>query len=212
MKFISSLIFLLVIVACKDSNKIPDNFDYGEVKNGVYTNKYLNFDFRSPQGWAIQSKEQLKAVMNEGQKMIEKNNKDLGQQIKAADVRSAGLFAAFKYPTDSFTGKFNSSVSIAIENVSGVRTVKSGKDYLMSARSMMERSGIEYTFGDYTKETIGNKEFDVLKTNVTMQHVPLKQRYYVTLIKGFALVVITTFQDDSEEAEFDDILKGFKFN
>jgi hypothetical protein len=149
--------------------------------------------------------------MDEGAKIIEKNNKDLADQIKAADVRSATLFVAFRYPSDSTEGRFNSSISIAVENVARVHSVRNGKDYLQSARKLMEKSGIDYTFGDYSTEMLGGKKFDVLKVDLTMQGIPLKQNYYATIVKGFALVMIATFRDETEEAEFNDIVRGIKF-
>jgi len=213
MKLLPALLILIAFTQCKDKRKIPDNFDYGETKNGLYTNNYLGFQFRTPDGWQVQSKEQVKAVMKEGAEIIEEHNKDLSKEIKAADVRSAALYAAFRYPTDSVTGKFNSSISIAVENIAGVHEVKSGKDYINSARKMMERSGIDYTkFSNVETESINGHDFDVMKTELTMKGIPLRQRYYATIIKKFALVMIATFQTDEEEAEFDQIVRGIKFN
>ena len=69
------VLLVLVIGGCKRSPKIPDNFDYGTVEQGVYKNAFFDLEIPLIHGWDVQSKEGMDQLM-------EKGADEIGEEIK----------------------------------------------------------------------------------------------------------------------------------
>lgn len=203
-----------MLIGCKDSGKIPDNFDYGKTENGVYRNDFFKFQVPVPADWSIQNKEQTEEIRKRGRQMMEDANKDFADKISASDVRSATLLTVFKYPVDSAAMEFNPSFMIVSENMAGAKGIKRGQDYLEQAKKLMFQSNMGYRVTPgFTKEKIDNREFDVMETvNNYGGQEDVKQLYYATIDKGFALVTIISFATEEQEAELKKTLGQIKFD
>jgi hypothetical protein len=200
-------------LSCRQSQKIPENFDYGKTENGVYTNKYFDMEVPVPDKWVVQNKEQTEALIQKDNEAIEKSNKELTPQIKTGKVRSATLLAVFKNRTDSLTSEFNASILIRAENLGTIPGIKTGVDYLAQVEKLMRkaRMGYQITPG-FTSKKIGGKEFDVLRVTRNEGEVrDIKQLYHATIDKGFALAIIISFDTDQQAEELHDILHNIKF-
>lgn len=213
MKLLICIFLSVAMIGCRQSTKIPDNFDYGETENGVYRNAYFGFEISIPGKWAVQSKEEMKKIRETGQKVIEKTNKDLASKIRPGDIGNTMLFAAYKIKTDSVSVEFNPSIIIIAENLEMMTGIKKGTDYLSNVRKLMLESGMGYQVAPvFTSEKIGDKEFDRLKISKNVgETMDIKQYYYVTLEKGFALSFVASFDTDQQKEELMDILNGIKF-
>jgi hypothetical protein len=214
MKPLTSLLLLLtILVSCKQTPKIPTDFDYGKTENNIYANKYFDFELPVPPTWVIQDKDQVKQLNQEGQKMLAEKNKTLADQIKASEVSSATLLVVFRNKTDTITGEFNHSFTVIAENLRGITSVKKGEDYLKQAKMLMQKSNMEYRFPNemYTAK-LGNHEFDAMDVIMTIQGIDVHQTYYATIEKGFALSAIASYGTDEQKKEIADVLNGFRFH
>ena len=200
------------MVSCKQSTKIPENFDYGKIENGVYSNSYFNFEIPVPDKWVVQSKEQVEQIKKAGQDLITEKNKEIGSLVKTSDVRTAILLTAFKNRTDTFMGQFNSSFMILSENLGSISGIKTGKDYLLHAKGLMQQSGMAYKFpsGIYS-EKVGNREFDVMDVVMTVKEMEVQQSYYSVIDKKFALNIIISFIGDEQKKELINIINNIRF-
>jgi len=214
LKLLSSFLLALAIIGCKDSGKIPDNFDYGKTENGIYRNNYFNFQVPVPTDWSIQNKEQTEEIRKRGRKVMEEANKDFAEKINANDIRSATLLTVFKFPVDSAAAEFNPSFMMVAENLAGSNTVKSGEDYLEQAKSLMLQSNMGYKITPgFTKEKIGKREFHVMETaNNYGGTEDVRQLYYATIDKGFALATIISFTSKEQEDELKKMIHQLKFD
>lgn len=204
-------ILLVAVTACRQKAGIPENFDYGKVENNVYRNEYFRFELPIPSTWAVQNKEEMNRIRQEGQKVIEKNSdKKFAARIKASEINSAMLLTVFKNKVDSFIGEFNPSVSVLAENtaVSGIR---SGSDYLEHVQKLMKESAMSFDFSGLRKQRIGNREFDVMTVIVSTHGKEVKQLYSAVVDRGFALGIIISYINGEQEQELKDILKGLHF-
>jgi hypothetical protein len=214
MKSLTSLLLLLtVLVSCKQSRKIPTDFDYGKTENNIYSNKYFDFELPVPPTWVIQNKEQVQQLQQEGRKMIAEKNKTLADEIKTSEVSTATLLVVFKNKMDSITGQFNHSFTVMAENLHGVTNIKTAEDYHKQAKKTMQKSNMQFRFPNemYTIK-LGNHEFNAMDVIVTTQGIDVHQTYYVTIEKGFALAVIASYVTDEQKKEIADILNGFRFH
>ena len=212
MRLITSLIILVILVsACRQKTRIPDNFDYGKVENGVYTNRYFNFELPVPKNWDIQNKQQMEELTKLGREVIGEKNKELASQLKASEVNSASLLTVFKNPVDSVTGEFNPSFSLAAENLARFPNLSTGQKYLEQTKTLMKKSGLTYSFGEIRKEKLGNREFERMDVVMTVRGVDVHQSYYVTIDKQFALCVVLSAVDDEQKESLKEIVGRIKF-
>jgi hypothetical protein len=206
-------LFVIILFSCNDSRKIPENFDYGKVENGVYKNSFFDFELPIPVGWNVQSREQNDKIGEEGRKIIGEHNKELSEKIKTDEVNSATLLAVFKYRDDTVVKQYNPSFGMIAENLGKFSGSKTAKNYLERAKSLMQQSGIPYHFApDITTEKLGNKEFALLKLTATYKgNVDVDQLYYCCIEKGFALSLIASFGNDEQRNELLNILSNIRF-
>jgi len=209
------LFFLLAIVllSCNDSNKIPKNFDYGKIENGVYRNSFFDFELPIPADWNVQNREQMDQIGEEGRKIISEHNKELSEKIKASEISSATLFYVFKYRDDTITGQFNSSFGMVVENLGKFSRVRNGKDYLENAKALMERSGITYHFApSFKTERLGNKDFTLMELTARYKgDIDVSQLYYCYVEKRFAVSQVASYGNDEQKTELLKILSNIHF-
>ncbi len=213
MRILLAFALLIGLTQCKNDRKIPENFDYGKVTNGVYQNAYFNFEMPVPNGWSVQNKQQVDQLKEMGRDMIGEKNKELAEQVKAGEVRTAYLFTAFERPIDSATGEFNPSIMIMAENIAGANHVKDGSDYLRETKKAIERSNM----GQEIDPTIHNvkvdgKPFGILET-ITPAGEGLKvhQEYYAHVQKGFAMTMILTYLTEAQGEQLKKIVNTINF-
>jgi hypothetical protein len=207
------LLLLIVVVSCQQPGRIPDNFDYGKIEDNVYKNQYFHFQLPVPETWVVQNKEQTEKLVKEGKEYIQQHNKEMEKTIKAGDVSTATLLTVFKNKTDSVTGEFNPSLMVIAENLGSGSGVRSGKDYLISAKKLMEKSGIPYRFSnEFQVDKIGNRKFDVMPVSVTSGGIGVNQFYYTTIEKNFALSMIISFSGDVQKNQLVSIIDKIKFD
>lgn len=123
MKLKLLLLSLLLVTSCNhtenriidgEEKNFPESFDYGKVKGNQYFQKYLGLEFTIDSTWIIQNKEQIKDIVSVSEEMFD--DKQLKNSIKAAEVKVANLFAAFKYEVGSLV-QYNPSIMIIAENL-----------------------------------------------------------------------------------------------
>jgi phosphomevalonate kinase len=195
------------MLACRHSSKIPDDFDYGKIENGVYNNNYFQFKIPVPENWAVQTREQVQQLQKQDGEAVSTNNSELRSTIKAADVQAAILLTVLKTKPENSLNEFNSSFIILAENV-GNTVMKAGKDYLEHAKEIMKQSNLSYQFApEYYSEKIGNRKFDAM--NITLDSV--QRTYYSMINRNFALSLIISYRDDQQKQELKNVINKIRF-
>ncbi len=60
-------------------------------------------------------------------------------------------------------------------------------------------------------ETFDGVEFDVLYSETSFGTKKVKQKQYAAIIKGYALIFVTSFADEDQEATLEETLKTLSF-
>jgi len=209
---LSIFIFLMITAAaCQHSSKIPDNFDYGKMENGVYTNNYFDFEIPVPDKWTVQTKEQVQQLRKQGEDSAYGDNAELKTKIKAADIQTAILLTVFKNKTDSAINGFNYSFIILAENLDNSGE-KEGKDYLAHAKEIMKQSNVSYQFSpEFYSEKIGNKKFDGMDVSLIANADNVQQSYYSRIDRNFALSFIISYASNEQKTELKNIINKIRF-
>lgn len=204
-----TFLFLMVLIfGCNQAPKIPDDFDYGKTENGIYKNEFFDMEVDIPDAFRFQTREQMEEVLNQGQKNLEKSNKELASKMKVNRVSTAMLLMLVKKKPDP---GMNFSFMIMAENINTLLSIKTSLDYLDRLKKSNEQVGI-LCQPDYTVREIGGRAFDVLKAVNTTGGRDIKLAYHVRVIKGFVLVIISAFDTEKQEQESFEVLQNIKFH
>ncbi|QDO93504.1 hypothetical protein FNB79_05765 [Formosa sediminum] len=201
-----TLLFLCVLSCKKEVKNLPEDFDFGETKDYTYTNPYFGLSFQYPEDWTQQSKHNIKAITDKGEKYLARENTKMGSILKASQVNTAYLFSLFKHPLKS-TQSYNASLSVVAENVSGTPTVKRGRDYLFNSKELLKQTPAQYQFEE-TLDTkkLGGETFDVLRAKATFGAYNVQQEFYCLVRYGFSISFILSYTNDQEKAALHNIL------
>jgi len=211
-RFLGVLFLSIVSVTFSFAQKSKD-FDYGTLKyDSIYTNSYFNLKMDIPFSWNVQSKEEVKQLMKDGEELLVGDDKRLKAMVKASEVRTVNFLTAFKYergaPVD-----FNPSFILMAENISSSPGIKNGADYLYHARKLMKQMQVKYNITDdeFKSEVFGGKTFHKFHVELDYSGVLIKQDYYATIIDGFCLAFISSYSDEEQNAELLKVLSSMEF-
>lgn len=204
--FIAAMMFS---IGC--GKKAADEIDFGAVKDSIYQNEYFGLTVDLPRDWSVLDQEARQRLMERGGTIISGDDKNLKAALKASEMTTVNLFAAFKHPVGSPVSS-NPSIMCVAELVREIPGIKKGADYLFHAKRVLESGPLQVTFPkEISTESIGGQEFDVMHMEMPYAGRTIQQKYYAAIMKGYALAFIVSFTTDEEEAALENILKTAAF-
>ena len=190
-----------------------ESFDYGKVENNVYSNKFFNFKMNVPEKWQIQSKQQTKEILKSGEKVVAGDDKTMQAVIEASKINTANLLVVFKHKVGAAVD-YNPSFSVIAENLKAAPGVETGNDYLFHTKKLLKRSKVNFSYVSETfeKENVGGVDFYKMEVHVNYAGLTIKQIYYSTVIKRFALSVIISYINDKQKEKLNGVISSIKFS
>ena len=203
------IVLISLFAGC--SQQTSDEIDFGTIKNSVYQNKYFGLSVPLPPEWSVQDQEARRKLQEAGGTMLAGDDKNLKAVVKASEMTTVNLLTVFKHPQ----GKpvpFNPNFICMAERVHHMPEIKNGEDYLFQSKKLLETSRIDVSFpGEITTESVGGREFGVMHVEIPMSDMTIRQKYYATIMKGYALTFIVSYSTDEEESSLQKILKKVTF-
>ncbi len=199
-----AVIALVALQACRP--KPTEQVDLGSLEGSTYSNQYFEFAITVPSTWSIQNREAITEMGKQGAELIAGDNKAMKKMLdQANEATSLNLFASFQHEVGAPV-TFNPSVLIVAERVTQLPGVKLGKDYLFHARKLLEMSQMDVAFNqEMYSRSISGFDFDVLPVEMNVGHV-VKQLYYSTIVKGYALCIISSYLDEDQKSMNESII------
>lgn len=193
------IIFLLTSWFAGCTKPAASEIDFGKIDHSVYTNKFFGMQVTIPSGWSIQDQQQQQQIMTEGEKVLSGSDKNLKAMMKASELETVSLFAAFEYPQGSPV-PMNPGVMALAEKVNQQPGIKTGRDYFYQARKVLEAGQLHVTFPkDYYTQKLGGVDFDVMEAQIAVGAKIVEEKYYATILKGYALSFIVVYEKDHED-------------
>jgi len=201
LNYLIALTGFFLLTSCISGGK-PDNFDYGQVENGIYTNSFFNCELALPENWVVQSNEQVNEMMQIGEDLFVGDDENMRRAIKASEINSAVLVVAFEYELGSAV-EYNPNIVITVENLSNASGVKSGKDYLFHSQKLLSQSNMSYNHIDdsFEEEKIGGAIFYKMGANISIADIEVYQTYYSTVLNGFSFSIIISYAFEEQREE-----------
>lgn len=206
-------VFILLLLICSSTlsfgQRAPAKIDFGSIEGSVFRHKYFGLEITIPQKWHVVENEDVKRAMALAKQSVVDKNKQLEPGLDASLLDTLNLLTVFKYPP-STTGISNAAFACVAEKKVQSLT---GKDYLMSMKSLMQQANLPFKFErEVYSQLIGGKEFAVLPVRGTSQQgVSFNQNYYAIIMKGYALGFIITYHNDEDLKLLEVMIKSVKF-
>ncbi|WP_408892501.1 hypothetical protein [Paenibacillus taichungensis] len=190
-----------------DSSK---DVELGTTEKGSYNNDYFGVSLKFPEAWEFQDAEGMNELTNASSEVIAGDDETKKKQIELSQAKTLNLLMASKYPLDG--SQVGPSAMAIAEKVSLLQGIRTGKDYLKATKKFMMDSQFPYEYKEFTTETIGGKEMDLMQITMDAGNgSTITQDYYSTIIEGYAFNFIFTYLDDTTKAEIDNIKKSVQF-
>ncbi|MGJ5642664.1 hypothetical protein [Formosa sp. S-31] len=201
-KLFCFLCLTLSILSCgNDKKNLPENFDFGQTENNVYSNPYFGLSIKYPENWTPQSKRNIKAITASGEQILIEDNKPMASDIKAAQINTAYLFSLFNQPLEK-ASSYNASLNVVAENITAMPHIKRGRDYLLHSKNLLLQSRVPYKFDSNldTKE-IDGYTFDIMRSTADFGPYRVKQEFFCIIRYGFSLSFVLSYTNDVEKQE-----------
>lgn len=200
LKLFGIICLMLSLTSCnKDTKNLPENFDFGTTENHTYSNSYFGLSFTYPKDWAVQSKRDIKAITEAGDKILKNETDAIKEAVKASQINIAYLFTLFRHPIKEAT-RYNASLNLIAENINGLPHVKRGSDYLFHSKNLLVQSRATYTFDDnLSTKTIDGHTFDVMRATARLGSFEVQQEFFCIIRYGFSLSFVLSYTNDEEK-------------
>lgn len=201
----------LALGLCGCQRQTADEIDFGGITNSVYQNTYFGMSVTIPADWSIQDQTRQRELEATGSKMLYGDDPNKEAIVKASELKIVNMFAVFEYPLGSPV-PFNPSVIALAENVREYPGIKTGKDYLYHAKQALMSGQMQFSFPkpEYSVQ-LGGNPFEVMPVQMTVGRTTVNQRYYVTIMKGYALSFIESYTSNDQETALQKILNSVAF-
>jgi hypothetical protein len=176
----------------------------GVITDSVYRNDYFGLRITIPQGWTIQGDDVTRKVKETAKELIVPKDDQNKQDLEAAVERTLNLLTISKFPLAA-PGQLNVLVMAVAEAVPLSTT---GPAYMKDLKAALQQTTVPVTVVDGEVETINGVRFYTLMATLTPGERVIRQKYYVTMKKGYALGLITSIISESDTEVVNNILKS----
>jgi hypothetical protein len=196
----------------EQARETAEQIDVGTFEGSMYRNKYLGFRLWIPPDWSIQDRQAQKEIKDKGVQVVAGDDKNRQAVLRASEAQSISLLMAFKHPLGAPVA-FNPVIACTAESVSHLPGVRTGGDYLFHVRRVLEGSQIKHSFPhEVHATTIGGAEFYAMLTEAALSpQLVVKQDYYTTIRKGYAITLILSYATTEDKVELCNMLDTIAF-
>jgi hypothetical protein len=184
--------------------------DEGRVAGATYTNGFFGLSLTIPEGWRVADKAIAQQIDRQGADLVAGDSAEKRARLREAASKNINLITMGKLIP---VGDMSES-ALLIVGAEAVPTwlVKTPQEYVSHARRLLQSSAMPVKVEPGTRsETIGGVEFVVLDVSSEQPGGLVKQHYYATLKKGYALFFITTFAGERSAQAITEVLKSVTF-
>lgn len=203
------LVAAILLLLCVSANAQTDRPDPGVVKDGVYTNTFFRFSYEFPKGWVVHGEATNERIREIGKERTSNSGAVSEESLEVAMKNTYHLLTVFRQPVGTPGIGFNPGVLVIAERVAFAPGITNGKDYLLSMRGLMLKTGAQSLLKEPTEHRFGGLPFfrDDYAVEINPFHV--KQIYIAHVVKGYSLVFIFISDDQKSLDEMTKTMDTF---
>ena len=188
-------IAILLLLSSFLTNCSGKKVDYGEVKDGVYSNAFFNFSINIPDNWFFRDGKQVDEFKNS----VPIDDKKLKTVVK----NTTSLLSVYQYD-EWDSPEFNPSLEIVAMNLQSVPEFKTEMEHLANAADarIWTTENETYDFIELSRNTINGIDFHLMTTVTIAENFYLLKKCYMAIRNDLVLCFVLS----SAEKEQDDIM------
>lgn len=185
----------------------------GKNEGNVYSNDFFNMTVTMPDKWVVATDEEKMEVLEVGKEVIAGEDKSKAEEIDLSAAKSVYLLMISEKGLKDKSAS-NSNFIVVAEKISLSQGVKDGADYLEAVKGQLKSvaSTMPYNLDKeiYT-EKVDGKDFSVLEATIKVGDVKMTQKYYASVLNGYALSFVNTITSDESAKILDKVIKSITF-
>ncbi len=181
------LVTVLALMACNKSDS-KSSFSTGSFEGMVFSNEWSNLRFEFPEDFKIADQEQIKALVQQGNAGLYKDNESLEKAMNKA----AELKLAYDFMVSSSDSSISMQLTYENLSMSAGGTDLDEKAYFDTAmKPVFENEDLGYKLLKEEKVSIANKEFS--KFSMSGINGVIMQDMYCHKIEDRMIVLVVTY-------------------
>jgi hypothetical protein len=181
----------------------------GTITGTTYFNEYFRMSLSVPAGWNFYDAQGRQAIVDNGRHLLSAPDKKLQEAMDA--VQTLNLLTVSKLP-QSQSGPDNALFACGAERLAGTG-IKSGVEYLTAMKKLIQYATppVPLVEEDVSTETVGGVEFGVLTLRYAGPAGAIRQKYWATPKRDYALFCISTYTNDDDRQLMSRAMGTIKF-
>ncbi len=179
----------IILLVCFYANAQPA-VDPGTIHDGTYINPGFAFSYKYPKDWVVHGKATNDRIKELGKEKIVDSGALSESSAEASIKNTHYLLTVFRYPLGKPGITFNPAILILAENVSHAPGVTNGKDFLLNVRTILEKTGTQFTLKEPLEHYFAGSQFFRDNSTATMNGIPIVQSHFCKIVNGYALAFI----------------------
>lgn len=177
---------------------------FGTVEDRTYVNKFFGFTLEVPKEMTISDRLDQEMYADAGVDVMKSQTQLDTSELDAAVKTTINMLLVTKLPVGS---PENSGIEIAsTKQVTGV----TAKMALTASESVMTSTGSFKVVNRFQPRKIGSYTYEISDMESTAFGIPLDHRMFVTMLKGYSVIITITKQKDGSYDEFEQLIGNIK--
>ena len=193
----SALITSIILLVCFCANA-QSQVGRGSVQAGVYSNPDLGFSYKYPKDWVVHGDATNERIKEAGQEKLAEAGAASGTAVKVALAHTYFLLTVFRQPVGTPGITVNPAIMVLAENVEHAPGIKTGKDYLLNIRAVLQKTTTQFLIEEPKEYTFAGRQFFRDDSANVINGVRVVHSNFATITNGYALVFM--FLGESEQA------------
>lgn len=184
--------------------------DDGSVDEGVYSNRFFGFSVTYPKDWVVHGEATNVRLKEIGKERAASTGAMSAASSEVLLKNTYQLLTAFQYPLGAAVG-MNPGFMLVAERVSHAPAIVTGRDYLLSVRPLMIKTGVMPINDAPIELTLAGRKFFRQDSRMLVNGETIDQSIIITIDKAFALAFILSGKGPRSIDEMFNAVKTLKF-
>jgi hypothetical protein len=183
----------------------------GTITGTTYFNEYFRMSLSVPAGWNFYDAQGRQAIVDNGRHMLNALDKTTQDAFNRSFDQTVNLLTVSKL-SQSQSGPDNAIFACGAERLTGT-DIRTGVEYLTAMKKLLQYATppAPLVEEDVSTETVGGVAFGVLTLRYAGPAGAIRQKYWATPKKDYALFCISTYTNDDDRQLMSKAMGTIKF-
>lgn len=209
MKVVNKVVIAILALVISSCSSEPKKFEFGEVKDNVYTNYFFSMKMDIPQGWMYQDNFESEYLKQQGVQQIELEGSYASFPVDEIEDQTLLMLNKIDEITQLESGV---SLIFMAENVNN-SSIDTIDDYMkVSIEQFNTLDDFKVLNESYLEKEISGQTFKAIDYSFNYEGLVFTQTFYTTLKENFSFTATLTYQTKEEKQVLEKLLESMVFD